>query len=152
MRAATPRLLRPSVSTYSSETGVSLCEAARGGHERIGAHVGGLGHERLLVRVAVRDELAVSGDDQRVAAVADADAVHHPPHLFEAELADQPARGLVQTLQMEGERRGGQQILVDADRRHHHAVHGQLVRGPESRLAVCRCDLSRSCCPIRRTA
>ena len=39
----------------------------------------------------------------REAVLADADLIDHPPHFFEAELADEPAGGLVQTRQLDGE-------------------------------------------------
>ena len=59
--------------------------------------------ERLLVGIAVRDQLAVGRDDHREAVLADADAVDHPPHLLEAELADEPAGRLVEARQVDGE-------------------------------------------------
>ena len=40
--------------------------------------------------VAVREQLAFAGDDERVALLADADAVDHPPHLLEVQTADEP--------------------------------------------------------------
>src|SRR5882762_11946025 len=51
------------------------------------AHIAGLRYTRLLVGVAVRDELAAGRDDHREAVLPDADLVDHPPHFFEAELA-----------------------------------------------------------------
>ena len=46
---------------------------------------------RLLIGIAVRNEGAIAGDDHGETTVAEPDAVDHPPHLFEAELADEPA-------------------------------------------------------------
>ena len=100
----------------------------RRGDQRMAADASRLRDERLLVRIAVGDERAVRRDDQREAVLADPDAVHHPPHLFEAELADQPACRLVEPRQVDGEDRCRQLIVVDADRRHRHAVRRSTVR------------------------
>ena len=51
--------------------------------------------------------------------------VDHPPHLFEAELADQPAGRLVEARQRNGEDARRQQVVVDADRRHRDAVEDE---------------------------
>jgi len=117
IRVATPSSRRPSSSTYSWATGV--CPSC---DQRLAAHVAGLRHQRLLVRIAVCDELAAWPDDQRKAVVADSDLIDHPPHFFEADLAGQPARRLIQTRQVNRERRRREQVLVDFDRRHRHAV------------------------------
>ena len=105
------------------------------------AHVARLRDQRLLVGIAVGDQLAVGRDDQREAVLADADAVDHPPHFFEAELADQPAGRLVEPRQVDGEDAGRQQVVVDADRRHRDAVDrparasfGIATRGVPTRL------------------
>ncbi len=110
---------------------------SRGGEQLVAAHVARLRDQRLLVGVAVRDQLAARGDDQREAVIADADLIDHPPHFFEAELADEPAGRLVQVRQADGEHRRRQQILVDADRRHRDAVDRQLrvLRDRDARLA-----------------
>ena len=63
-----------------------------------------------------------------IAVLADADAVDHPPHFLEAELADEPAGRLVQTLQAEREHAGRQQVVVDADRRHHRRRRSPAAR------------------------
>ena len=52
-------------------------------HERLGGQIVAARDARLLVGVAVRDQLAVGCHDQRVALVADANLVDHPPHFFE---------------------------------------------------------------------
>ena len=83
---------RSSVGVNSIQAGVCPPRA----DQRMVASCARLRDERFLVRVAVGDERAVGRDDQREAALADADAVDHPPHLFEAEFADQPAGRLVQ--------------------------------------------------------
>jgi hypothetical protein len=75
MRAATPSCLSPFSSAYSL----------------VGAHVPRQRDERLLVGVAVRDQLAVRREHHGVPVRADPDAVDGPPHLLEAELADEPA-------------------------------------------------------------
>ena len=100
--------------------------SSRGEHRVGRRHVARLRDERLLVRVAVRDQRAVRGDDHRVAVLAEADAVDHAPHLLEVELAGEPARGPVQAREMDAERRCGEEIFVDAHRRHQHAVDRQL--------------------------
>ena len=128
MRAATPSWRRPSSSMYSPDTGAASLLRAASGDERVVAHVARLRDERLLVGIAVRDQLAVGRDDQREAVLADADLIDHPPHLFEAELADEPAGRLVQARQVDGEDDGRQQVLVDADRRHRDAVDDQRAR------------------------
>ena len=95
---------------------------ADGRDQRVRRHGARLGDERLLVGVAVRDQLASRRDDHRVAMLADADAVDHAPHLLERELASQPAGALVQAREADDERRRRQEIFVDADRRHVHAL------------------------------
>ena len=54
--------------------------------------------------------------------------IDHPPHFFEAELADQPAGRLVEARQVDGEDRRRQQILVDADRRHRRRRRSSAAR------------------------
>src|SRR5207247_6699581 len=81
------------------------------------------------------------GHPHRVAVPADADLVDHPPHLFETELAGEPACGLVQTLQMDREGRRRQQIPVDADGRHGHAVKRQACRSRN--VDTCAADPAR---------
>ena len=44
---------------------------------------------RLVVGVAVGDQLAVRRDDERISLIADTDAVDHPPHFLEADFADE---------------------------------------------------------------
>ena len=99
IRAATPSCRRPSSSMYSCDTGVVAPRARAAANSGWRAHVARLRDERLLVGIAVRDQLAVGRDDQREAVVADADLIDHPPHFLEAELADEPAGGLVQVRQ-----------------------------------------------------
>ena len=89
--------------------------------------VPGLRDERLLVGIAVGQQCAVGGDDQGVSMRANADFVDHPPHLLEAEFANQPSRRLIETRQMNGKRRRRQQILVDTNRRHGDAVDRQVA-------------------------
>ena len=144
MRAATPSWLRPSSSTYSATPARASWLRARGGDQRMAAHVARLRDERLLVGVAVRDELAAGRDDQREAVLADADPIDHPPHFFEAELADEPAGRLVQARQVDREDRRRQQVVVDADRRHRDAVDRQLRVLRDRRRAACRRGSSRS--------
>ena len=72
----------------------------------------------------MRDELAARPHDHREAVLADADLVHHPPHLFEADLTHEPSGGLVEPRQMDRERGGRQLVFIDADRRHRDAVEG----------------------------
>ena len=138
---------------YSSDTGAVVAGRARGRDQRVAAHVARLRDERLLVGVAVRDQLAVGRDDQREAVLADADAVDHPPHLFEAELADEPAGRLVQAREVDGEQRGRQQVLVDADRRHRRRRRWSAAASfgiVDARLAdAARGDSARR---LRRTA
>ena len=106
MRAATPssraaarrRCIRSTTAPASSLRATAATSGCA-------AHVARLRDERLLVRIAVRDRARRSGaTHQREAVLADADPIDHPPHLFEAELADQPARRLVEPRQMDGER------------------------------------------------
>ena len=56
-------------------------------------------------------------DDQRVAMLADADGVDHPPELLERDLADDPADVLLRLRQPHRDRRRRQQVVVDAHRR-----------------------------------
>ena len=102
MRRGDAELLRrPSSSILARRPAPRRC--ARTADQRMVRHVARLRDERLLVGIAVRDERAVGRDDQREAVLADADAVDHPPHFLEAELADQPAGGLVEARQVDGE-------------------------------------------------
>ena len=128
------------------------CGARAAANERMAAHVARLRDQRLLVGIAVRDQLAVRGDDQRVAVLADADAIDHPPHFFEAELAGQPAGRLVEVRQVDGEHRrsaAGPRRRGSATSRRRRSSAG----GPwESRRAACRRGSRRSSRPARRTA
>ena len=74
------------------------------------------------------DQGAVRRDDEGEAVVADANLIDHPPHLLEAELADQPARGLIEARQVNGKRRRRQQVVVDTNRRHGDAVDSRWHR------------------------
>jgi hypothetical protein len=84
-------------------------------------HVRGLGDQRLLIWIAVGDQPPVRRDDHREAARANADLVDHPPHFLQVELADQPARRLVEAGQPHTEDAGRKHVFVDAERRHQHA-------------------------------
>jgi hypothetical protein len=77
---------------------------------------------RLLVRVPMRDQLAVCRDHEGVSLLADANLIDHPPHFFEIEFAGQPAGRLVEVGQPDRKRRGREQLVIDPDRRHQHAV------------------------------
>ena len=76
-------------------------------------------------------------DDHREAVLADPDPIDHPPHFFEAELADQPAGRLVEAGEVDGEDRGRQQVVVHADGRHRDAVddRARVFRDRDARLA-----------------
>jgi hypothetical protein len=78
------------VNVFLGDRGGFVVAAGRG-DQRMAAHVAGLRDERLLVRVAVRDQLAARRDDERVAVLADPDLIDHPPHLFEADFTGKPA-------------------------------------------------------------
>jgi len=86
-------------------------------YEGLGGEIVAAGDARLLVRVAVGNELAVCGDDQRVALFAHADLIDHSPHLFEADLADERAGALADLGQLDADNGGWQEVVVDADRR-----------------------------------
>ena len=76
----------------------------RGGCRKgVAGHLLRLRHERLLVRIAVRDERSVWSHDQREPLLADANPIDHAPHLFEAHLADQPTGRLTEALEPYGE-------------------------------------------------
>ena len=147
--AATASCRSPSPSSYSADSGLSGVPGDRRARrdQRVRAHVGRLGDERLLVGIAVGDERAVRGDDQGVAVGADADPVDHLPHFFEAELADEPAGGLVQARQANDEHRRRQQVVVHPDRGHGDAaeIDRRVVRDRDPRRADAarRHDLSR---------
>ena len=108
MRAATPSLPRPSVSSYSLETGVSLRGGAQRRNQRMVADMlRASATSAFLSGSPWAIELAVGRDDQREAVLADADAIDHPPHFFEAELADEPAGRLVEPRQVDARTRVG---------------------------------------------
>ena len=84
-------------------------------------HVVAAGDARLRRRVAVREQLAVAGDDQRVALLADADAVDHPPHLFEVQPADEPSAA-VRSIEANRDDRRRQKVVVNGEARHQRAL------------------------------
>ncbi len=86
------------------------------------ADVRGLGDQRLLVGVAVRDQGAVGRGDEGEPVLADADVVDDAPHLLEVQLADEPAGGLIEAGQADREDAGRQEVVVDPDRRHRDAL------------------------------
>ncbi len=110
---------------------------ADGGHQRMAVHVTRLGDQRFLVGVAVRDQGPVRRDHHRVAVVADADVIDHAPHRLEAEFAGQPAGRFAEVGEADGEDGCRQQIFVNANRRHRHAVdhRRRTLRNRDSRLA-----------------
>ena len=91
----------------------------------------------------MRDELAARPHDHREAVLADADLVHHPPHLFEADLAHERSRRLVEPRQVDRERRGRQLVFVEADRRHRDVVEGNqhVLRHLDARTASAAGDV-----------
>ena len=105
------------------------------------ADVVGLGDQRLLVGVAVRDQGPVGRRDQREPALPDPDAIDHAPHLLEVQFTDQPAGRLVEAHQRHGEHARRQQVVVDAQRRHRDAIehdrrvgrHGHARRADAAR-------------------
>src|SRR5262249_43258210 len=84
-------------------------------NESVAAHILVFGDERLLVRISVRDQLAVRSDDQGIPAPADSNLIDLLPHLLEADFSNEPSRPLIQPLEMNRERRRGQEILVETD-------------------------------------
>ena len=70
----------------------------------------------------MREQRAVGRNHHRVAVLADANPIHHPPHFLEAELPDQHAGRLIQVAEVNGKDAGRQQVVVDAQRRERDAV------------------------------
>ena len=114
----------------------SVRAGPRGCEQLMAAHVARLGDERFLVGIAVRDQFTARPDDLRVSRFADADLIDHPPHLFEAELAGEPAGGLIQVREPDREHRGRQHVLVDPDWRHRRRRRCSVLRSWESSLAA----------------
>ena len=104
---------------------VAELRRSRSAYERVVEDVAHLSDERLFVRVAVREQLPVRCDDHREPVGADANLIDHPPHLFEPEFADQPAGGLTEACEMNGEIRRRQQVVVNPHGRHGDAVQHQ---------------------------
>ena len=114
--AATPSICTPAVVGVFERRGAGVALAV---HEP---------DERLVLRGCRRARRAAFSfglpwaiswpfgcDDQRVALLADSDAIDHPPHFFEADLADERAGTLSDLGQSDAHDRRGQQITVDID-------------------------------------
>ncbi len=100
---------------------VRLRAAAR--DERVAAHVARLRDERLLVGVAVRDELRRPGattSAKPCSPMRMRSTIRHISSRLNSPTS-QPA-GWFEAREMDREDRGRQQVVVDADRRHRHAV------------------------------
>ena len=96
------------------------------------------GDPRLLVRVAVGDQLAALGDHHRVPLLADTDLGDHSPELFEADRADQPPVRLGERRDRQRDGRRRQQVVVDGDRRD-GALAGLVRRRLHGRCAEPAC-------------
>ena len=116
MRGADAELLAAVLVDVLRDTAASRCAAARRADGR--CMLRACATSAFLSGIAVRDQRAVRGDDEREAVLADPDAIDHPPHFLEAELADQPAGRLVEAGQVDGEDRGRQQSSSTPDWRH----------------------------------
>ena len=92
--AATPSICTPAVAGVLERGRCAVALAVHEVDQGCAGEVVAAGDARLLVGIAVRDQLAVGGDDERVALLADPNPIDHPPHFFEADLADERSRAL----------------------------------------------------------
>ena len=76
----------------------------------------------LLVRIAMGNQLALGGDDERVALLADSDSIDHVPHFFEVDLTHEPSRRASDMHQANSDDACGQEIVIDGNRRHRDVV------------------------------
>src|SRR5437763_5295176 len=77
-------------------------------------------NSRLLIGVTVGQQLPFTGYDEGVSLVSDADAINHPPQLFEIQPTDEPPfAGIV--VESNGDDRGRQEIVVNREVRHEGA-------------------------------
>ena len=146
-RPASARARRRTASEAICSSGARRSMRATSG---CAAHVVAARDARFRVRVAVREQLAFVGDDERVAVLADANAVDHPPHLFEVQPADEPAAAVAVHEPNRDDRRR-QQVVVDREARHQRAVDvrrlpspGRVDGGRAERLDTIGCPLSSS--------
>ena len=93
----------------------------------MGRHLVATCDARFLVRVAVREQLTLGGDDRGVTLIPDADPIHHPPEFLEVDSADEPSLILPVT-EASGEDGCRQQIVVHGKARHQNAVDLGAVR------------------------
>ena len=137
-----------------SRRGVAL--AMHEADERLGGEIVAPRHTRLLVGVAMGDQLTVGGDDEGIALIADANLIDHPPHFFKADLADERSRVLPELGQLDAHDGCRQEIVVDADGRERDVraearaglreLHLRAPHAARRELAACRvveCDLTK---------
>src|SRR5688572_10139431 len=63
------------------------------------------------------NQLPVRRDDKRISKLADPNAIHHPPHFLETDLADERSRTLTELRELDSDDCRRQKVIVDAYRR-----------------------------------